>query len=291
VAAAPAGGPVTGLRRTAFDPSVAIRYEADVALSLRAAAYKAFRAPGLNNLYRSFGSSSISIANPRLEPETLKGLELGADWKDNAYAIGATLFKADVKNVVASYAITAATPVPSVVQNLCGAGYAAVANAACPGTVNFYSNGQDQRAAGIELDGHWEPSGKFSLTGYLTYTSTHYTRTTTGDPTGVQLALVPRVVSGATLRWRATGASSLNADVRYSGGMTLSSLSLAPAMRQGGYTVLDVGLSHRIDPGLELTSTVANLGNRRYTDASASNAQGISLALPRVVSLGLRWHL
>ncbi|MDB6000953.1 MAG: TonB-dependent receptor, partial [Rhizobacter sp.] len=120
VAATPTGGPVPNTSKTAFDPSLSARYEVNDQLSLRGSVYKAFRAPGLNNLYRSFGSSSISIANPLLGPETLVGKELGLDWKGNGYSFGATLFQANVKNVVATYGITANSPIPSAVQNICG---------------------------------------------------------------------------------------------------------------------------------------------------------------------------
>ncbi len=290
VAAAPTGGPVPSLTKTAFDPSLSLRYEATDALALRAAAYKAFRAPGLNNMFRSFGSSSISIANPLLEPETLVGKELGADWKGKGWSMGATLFQADVKDVVATYAITAATPIPAAVQNICGTTYAGVANAACPGTVSFYTNGQDQRASGIELDGKWAVTEDLGLGAYATLTRTHYTRTTTGDPIGVQLPLVPKGVAGANVSWQAGRGWTLNADLRYSSSMTLSNLTLSPPQRQGGYSVVNVGASYRVSQAVEISGSVVNLGDKRYTDGSASNLQGISYALPRTYSVGVRAH-
>ncbi len=282
------GGPVPGSSKQAFDPSLSARYAFSPSLALRASAYKAFRAPGLNNLFRSFGSSSISIANPLLEPETLVGEEVGADWKGRGWTVGATLFRADVKNVVATYAITAATPVPAAVQAICGAGYAGVANAACPGTVSFYTNGQDQRAAGVELDARWALSDALRLGAYLVQTATHYTRTVTGDPTGVQLALVPRRVAGANAAWQAGAGWTLNAELRFNSDMTLSSLTLNPPLRQGGYAVVNLGAGYRISPALEVSGSLVNAGDKRYTDSSASNPQGVSQALPRSLSVGLR---
>jgi iron complex outermembrane receptor protein len=282
------GGPVPGLSRTAFDPSLSARYAVTDALALRASAYRGFRAPGLNNLYRSFSSSAISIANPLLAPETLVGEEFGADWKGRGWTLGATIFQANVRNVVATYAITAATPIPAAVQNICGASYAGVANAACPGTVSFYGNGQDQHSSGLEFDARWALSGTIDLSAYVTQTRTHYTRTTTGDPIGVQLPLVPEVVAGANLSWQAGTGWTLNAELRYGSAMTLSSLTLSPALRQGGTTVANLGASYRIGPSIELTGSVTNLGDKRFTDSSASNLQGVSYALPRVVSVGMR---
>ncbi len=290
VAAATTGGPVPSLTKTAFDPSLSLRYELSDTLALRAAAYKAFRAPGLNNMFRSFGSSSITIANPLLEPETLVGKEVGVDWKWRNVSVGATVFQADVTNVVATYAITTSTPIPAPVQNICGTGYTGVANAACPGTVSFYTNGQDQRASGIELDGKWAVTDDLGLAAYATLTRTVYTRTTTGDPTGVQLPLMPKGVAGANVSWKAGRGWTWTADLRYNSPMTLSSLTLSPPVRQGGYTVVNVGASYRVNEVLEFTGAVTNLGDKRYTDGSASNPQGISLAMPRAYSVGLRAH-
>ena len=288
VAAPPTGGPVPGLRKTAFDPSLSARYELSEEFDLRGSIYKAFRAPGLNNLYRSFGSSSISIANPLLGPETLVGKELGVDWTRGSSAMGLTYFEADVKDVVATYAITAATSIPDAVKNICGATYAGVANAACPGTVSFYTNGQDQKSRGLELDGKWTLARDIGLTAYATRTQTFYTRTTTGDPTQTQLPLIPKYIAGGSISWRSTDRWTQYLDMRYNSSMTLSSLTSNPAVTQGGYTVFNASTTYRVDDHLAVAAAVVNLSDKQYTDGSASNPQGISLALPRTFRVSAR---
>ncbi len=284
------GGPVPNLTKTAFNPSVSARYELNEQLDLRASIYKAFRAPGLNNLYRSFGSGSITIANPLLGPENLLGKEIGVDWRGSGYSLGATLFLADVKNVVASYAIVPGAPIPAAVQNICGADFTGAPNAACPGSVSFYTNGQDQRASGIELDGKWTVSNSLNLSAYATGTRTHYTRAVTGDPIGVQLPLVPKVVAGASLAWRASDRWSPSIDIRYNSAMALSSLAVSPAVRQGAYTVLDLGAQFVLNPRFTFFGSITNLLAKRYSDASANNLQSIAYAMPRSATLGLRAH-
>jgi outer membrane receptor protein involved in Fe transport len=290
VAVSTMGGPVPDLTKTAFDPSLSMRYEANEKLAFRGSVYKAFRAPGLNNLYRSFGSGSITIANPLLGPETLVGKEIGIDWKASGYSFGATLFEADVRNVVATYAITPGAPIPAAVQNICGASYTGTPNASCPGSVSFYTNGQDQRATGIELDGKWAVSRDLDLAAYATGTRTYYTRTTTGDPVGTQLPLVPKVVAGASLSWRAGSRWTHFFDVRYNSPMTLSSLTILPAVRQGGYAVFDASTQFRIDARFEVFGSIVNIFGKRYTDASANNLQSVVEAMPRTATIGLRAH-
>ncbi|OYY65264.1 MAG: hypothetical protein B7Y51_03185 [Burkholderiales bacterium 28-67-8] len=290
VAAAPTGGAVPNSHKTAFDPSLSARYELTDDIDIRGSIYKAFRAPGLNNLYRSFGSSSISIANPLLAPETMVGKEIGLDWKLGSSAFGITVFEAEVKDMVATYGITSSTPVPDAVKNICGSGYAGVSNSACPGTVSFYSNGQDQKAWGVEIDGKWALSRDLSLSAYATRTQSHYTHTTTGDPVDTQLSLVPRLVTGASLAWRTTERWSQYADVRYNSSMTLSNLTAATPIRQGGYAVFNLGTTYRINERFEVAGALTNVFDKRYTDSSASNPQGISYAMPRAGRVSLHVH-
>jgi outer membrane receptor protein involved in Fe transport len=66
---------------TSLSPKLAILYRATDSLSLRGAAYQAFRAPTLNELYRPFRVQNvITLANPSLGPERLTGGEIGLDY-------------------------------------------------------------------------------------------------------------------------------------------------------------------------------------------------------------------
>ena len=115
------GGDVPDSNKGAFDPTLAVRYTLTDEFDLRAAAYKSFRAPGLNNLYRSFSSAtSITIANPLLYPETLTGGEIGADYRAPGREVNATVFLYDIKDLIASYRILNAANAPPQVIAICG---------------------------------------------------------------------------------------------------------------------------------------------------------------------------
>lgn len=59
----------------------------------RLAAYRAFRVPTLNELYRPFRVGNVNTeANPALRPETLLGAEIGADYRAGPFAAGLTGF-------------------------------------------------------------------------------------------------------------------------------------------------------------------------------------------------------
>ncbi|HEY4215658.1 MAG TPA: TonB-dependent receptor, partial [Gemmatimonadaceae bacterium] len=68
--------------KTAFSPRLGVRYALTSNFSLHGAVYKAFRAPNLAELYRKqVSSTSITVPNPNLSPETALGREVGFDFQ------------------------------------------------------------------------------------------------------------------------------------------------------------------------------------------------------------------
>lgn len=64
---------------TAFSPRLSMLYKVTDNLSLMASGYRAFRAPSLNELYRSFRvGNALTLANDQLRAERLTGGEAGA---------------------------------------------------------------------------------------------------------------------------------------------------------------------------------------------------------------------
>lgn len=66
--------------RALLSPRLAVRWSPRPALTVRASAYRAFRAPTLNELYRPFQVGTVLTAsNPALRPELLTGAEAGPE--------------------------------------------------------------------------------------------------------------------------------------------------------------------------------------------------------------------
>lgn len=73
------------------------------ALSLRAAAYRGWRLPTLNELYRPFRvGADVTTANELLKPERLWGGEVGIDWTNDDTKLSATLFVNHLTNAIAN---------------------------------------------------------------------------------------------------------------------------------------------------------------------------------------------
>jgi len=65
-----------------LSPRLGLTVEVTEEVSVRGAAYRTFRAPTPNELFRGFFASNLSFEpNPSLRPETLYGAEAGVDWR------------------------------------------------------------------------------------------------------------------------------------------------------------------------------------------------------------------
>ena len=140
---------------TAISPKFAVLYRATDALSLRASAYQAFRAPTLNELYRQFRVQNVvTLANSDLGPERLTGGEVGLD-----YALGEqwlaklTGFWNELKDPISN--VTLAVPVA----------------ADCPsGTVcRQRQNLGRTRSRGIEAELHYRPTRAWDFAASYVY--------------------------------------------------------------------------------------------------------------------------
>lgn len=275
------GGAVADSHEGSLNPSLSARFDVTNRLSLRGAAYKAFRAPGLNNLYRSFSSTtSITIANANLKPETLKGGEVGADFRASNATIGATYFRYDTKALIAAYKIPNAASAPSEVTAICGAD---LTN--CPTTVNLNTNGQDATSHGLELVGDWRATKVLDVDASYTFTNSHYVSTTTGDPVGAQLGAVPKHLGTMGVTWQATPKWHAFVGARHTDAMFLD---VNHTIQQPSFTLFNASTSYQFAKQLEAYGSVTNLTDEKYSDNSTTSAAGQTLGMLRSFTTGVR---
>jgi iron complex outermembrane receptor protein len=278
---ATSGGPIADSHRGSFNPSLSARFDVTNRLSLRGAAYKAFRAPGLNNLYRSFSSTTfITIANANLAPETLKGGELGADYRTTRVNVGATYFRYDTKGLIASYKIPNAASAPPEVTAICGADLSD-----CPATVNLNTNGQNATSRGVEVVAGWHPIKAVGVDAGYTYTNSHYTSTTTGDPVNVQLGAIPKHVGTLGVTWQTTPKWRNYVGARHNDAMYLD---VNRTLAQPQFTLFNASTSYQVAKQVELYGAVTNLTNEKYSDNATTSATGQQLGMLRAFTTGVR---
>jgi outer membrane receptor protein involved in Fe transport len=218
----------------AVSPRLGIDARALPWLSLRAAAYRSFRAPTLNELYRPFQAGPVRTeANPLLGPETLLGAEAGFETR----WLRATAFVAQLRDAITNATIVGAVP---------------------PQPQQMRQNVGSARVRGLEMQSWWAPLPAVRLSFAWTFTDA---RVTSGNLNGRALPQDPRhrIVAAANfadLRW-------FQADValRWTSQQFEDDLN---TLRLPGFAVLDVQISRMFAPGWTLFAGAENLLDRRY---------------------------
>lgn len=284
------GRPLPASSKSAFNPSLEARYAINDAWSVRSATYKAFRAPGFNNLTRTFGTgTNTTIANPDLVPEDLTGWEVGSDYRDERFHLSATYFLYDIKNMIATFT-AAGGGAPQQVQVICGG----AALPTCGGSAKYYTNDQDGQSHGVELTGTMRYSGELDFNAFYTHTESYLTRrgAVVTDPLGVQLAGIPKNVALIGVTWKPLDRLQAYAELRYTGAMLLDTTSNHSTTRfgQGGSTVLNASVNYSLSKSITLFANVVNLNNRQYgeTPYAVSQPYNQVLSMPRAVNVGIR---
>lgn len=236
------GLPANGFSEFSF--RAAMRYQASAHLALRGAAYRAFRAPTLSELYRSFGTSSFQgLSNPLLRPETLIGGEVGADISLGRADIEITVFHNAVDSFVGGVPVAFFPVFTLETQNL-----------------------GKMRSKGIELIARAPLNGVLSVEASYSYLSAKVTQNPS-DPgiIGNRIEGAPRHMASASIRldnWRGFS-GHLRGRV-----MTAQFQDVGNETRLGGHGVIDAFFSYAVNNYIETFLSVENLLDERY-DASA----------------------
>jgi outer membrane receptor protein involved in Fe transport len=248
-----------------------LRY-GDDAFYLRTAAYKGFRAPSLNELYRPFRlGNNVTMANPALAPETLSGVEIGAGGAFGAFTWDVTAFfnrlHAAVTNVTVGYG-------PG---NFPGAGFVPAG-----GMLIQRRNVGDINAPGVEGNiayaaGPVKLTAAFDLLDQRVHGGAEAPQLTGKRPVqaaratltgGFDLDLKPVTVSGS-LRYESN---------RFSDD--------ANSLRLGSAVVAGARLTYEIGNGFAAFVAADNLFDARV--ATTATADGtLSLDAPRIITAGL----
>ena len=238
---------------SAISPRLAILYRPSQAVALTASAYRAFRSPTLNELYRNFRVGNVvTLANEALAPERMTAFELGVRMR----SLRATLFFMNLDDVVSNVTLSMT---PSLITRQ-------------------RQNVAASRSRGLELEGDWPVWRNLRISsGYLFCDSI----VTAGDLSGKRVPQVPRNAVSTQLAW--SGRSTVAVQAR------LSSMQFDDDVNQfplRGYFVADAYFAHPIATGVDLTLSIENIFDRRI-EAGATPV--ITLGQPRSFHAGVRF--
>lgn len=222
--------------------------------SVRAAAYRGFRLPTLNELYRGFTVFPVTtLPNPELEPERLTGAEVafGGDVASNL-SVTTTLFANRLANAIGN--VTVGTNLRRR-QNI-----AAI------------------RSRGIETELAWHQNG-WALDASLSLVSARMDQS--GDLDGLRPAQVPKLSLTMTAA-RTIGRSEVSATLRHSSSAYEDDLNQD---RLPAATTIDIVARHRVSSMVELSLRGENLLDERVV--TRNQAGSIDIGAPRTIWLGL----
>lgn len=278
------GGAILPSTKTAFDPGLGLHYDINNDWSLRAAAYRAFRAPGFNNITRSYGVGPTTVANPALGPETMTGWEAGSDYRNDRVSLGATYFVYRLRNMIATYRINSAEDAPAPVLNLCSSSSTTPNLDNCGGSASFYTNDQNGESHGVELNGSWNLSPALALGANFTYTDTYLTSEAAAitTPLHAQLEGIPKKTGSLDATWKATGRITAYAQMLYIGPLYLDETTTPGAWYgQSGNVVYNASLRYRLSKMAGLSIDVVNVFDKHYSE----NAYTITKPWTRTLSM------
>jgi iron complex outermembrane receptor protein len=263
----------------AFSPRLGLRYQLASTFAVRAAAYTAFRAPNLAELYRKqVSSTSITIPNPQLAAENALGREAGFDWQPVSWLQArGTWYVADYNNFnVPTNLPTATLPRPAECGTI----------ATCRTRLNITK----VRSRGGEASLAVRPTRQLYLSAGVNYDDA---RQQTGLPANIgddEKPHVNRVPSPKqTIRgtWTSPTFGDWTAIWRHEGKTTtLQGAPLDP------YSVIDADVDRQLLPNIRGFVSVENLTNKQYMiniggAATVANPTVVTLGLPRTFRVGV----
>jgi outer membrane receptor protein involved in Fe transport len=251
-------------------------WEAAGGLTLRGSAYRGWRLPTLNELYRPFRvGADATAANEALRPERVKGVEAGARYEDGSLNLGATLFWNRLDGAIANVTLGAG---PGLFP---GVGFVAAG-----GTYRQRQNLDAIISKGVELDASYDLTSELRFRLGYAYVDAEVRGSGIAAPlSGLRPAQVPRHFGNASLAYD-EGGFNVEATLRYIGQQFEDD---ANSRNLGDALTADLSLGHELDDRFSLELRGENLFDERV-EAAISGTGVIERANPRTIWFGVRWN-
>lgn len=252
--------------RSGWEPTArgGIAFKPTQAITLRSAAYLGWRLPSLNELYRPFRVGADStIANALLDPERLKGVDAGVDYRPlPGFRLSATAFYNKLDDAIANVTLA---PNSRQRQNL-----------------------DAIRSQGIELEaearhGPWQLSGSWTLIDARVRASG-----LAAALDGLRPAQTPRHQASATLAYRRPDSASASITVRHLAGQFEDDQNIR---RLNAATTVDAAVQWPVARGFSIEARAENLADTLVETgiSGAPGAEIVERATPRTLWIGLRY--
>ena len=258
-----------------FSPSVGLVWTVAPAWRVRTAAQHSFRRPTLNELYRPFRVGNvITEANAALETEHATSAELGVEYSQPKFTLGAALFWNDLRDAVGNVTLAR------------GPGTFPIVGFVPAGGLGRQRLNLDRiRVQGVELSAKWQPTTTLSFyADYLYNDATVREARVAPALVGKRLAQVPRQSASFGASWQSAKKLTLTPRVRVLDRQFEDDENL---LRLGTALVVDLGASYRVTDRCEIYLTAENLTDERIETGRSTDGI-VNTGTPRLVLGGVR---
>lgn len=264
-----------------LSPRVGAVFEATDTLSLRASAYRGFRAPTINELHRPFRvRNDITEADPALDPERLWGAEGGLDINHGRGGTGRTGLTGYWNRIDDPIANVTVAPGPGTIAP-CGF---VPADGVCRRRANL----GNVRVLGAEADTQWSLGDSITVGASYLYSDSEI-RSAPADPIleGNRVPQVPRHQASTWLTWDGPADIETTLELRYVGDQYDDDLN---ERKLGGYTTVNVSILKNLRGGWQLFAGLENAFDEHV--ATAKTADGlVTRGAPLLAHAGVRFEL
>ena len=265
-----AGGPSTvatfpDRSENSFSPRLSILRPLSSNLSLSLSGYRSFRAPTLNELYRSFQQGTVfTESNAFLRAEKLTGAEAGlrAVGFDRKLESRATFFWNDITDPVTNVTLSAGSTIVRQRQNL-----------------------GRTRSIGVELDGAFHVSRTLEFSAGYQFVHA-YVEDSSASLIGKNVPEVPRNQFTWEARYWSPTRVMISVEGRYSGAQYDDDLNTLLLTR---YYVMDLFVGRQLPRGVTVYVAGENITNQRYPTTLTPPVPLISQGPPILARVGLRF--
>jgi len=247
----------------AFSPRGALLFRASNRITLTASAYRSFRAPTLNELYRSFRLGNVlTQANAQLQAERLSGAETGANFFLGSTRIHTSFFWMELSDPVAN--VTVSTT-PALITRM-------------------RENLGRTRSRGVEADAAWRFHRLDLIAGYQFVDAVVTSFPANRALVGLEIPQVAPHQFTLQTRYSISGGWTVAAQARASSRQFDDDLNQFPL---DSFFHLDTYVSRRLRSGMEVFAAVENLFNSRIQIARIPT---LNVGPPIFARAGVKLH-
>lgn len=246
---------------TAFSPRASLLWRATERWAWTASAYRGFRAPTLNELYRDFRVGDVlTLANEDLEAERLSGGEVGTIFTHDRLTLRSAIFWMEVDRNIANVTLSFS-----------------------PGLITRQRQNLGRtRSRGLELEGTARMGDRWTLSGgYLLSDAT--VESASPELEGLRIPQVPRHQASLQLRFSDPDIATAGLQARWTGDQFDDDLNQLPLK---SFLLADALVSRPLVSGLEVFVAGENLFDEDY---ETGRTPVRTLGPPRSVRVGLRY--